>query len=44
MLTLPQDLIQAGVSIEPFFISTEEKPFDVSKFYSVSDIFHLLGR
>ncbi|KAJ2934104.1 hypothetical protein H1R20_g2970, partial [Candolleomyces eurysporus] len=29
-----QDLTQAGVNVEPFFISTPEKPFDVSKFYS----------
>ncbi|GBE90053.1 ATP-dependent DNA helicase II subunit 1 [Sparassis crispa] len=28
------DLVQAGVNLEPFFISTAEKPFDVSKFYS----------
>ncbi|KAJ7771072.1 SPOC like C-terminal domain-containing protein [Mycena maculata] len=28
------DLTQAGVGVEPFFISTPEKPFDVSKFYS----------
>ncbi|KDR78542.1 hypothetical protein GALMADRAFT_243950 [Galerina marginata CBS 339.88] len=28
------DLTQAGVTVEPFFISTDEKPFDVSKFYS----------
>lgn len=28
------DLTQAGVNVEPFFISTEEKPFDTSKFYS----------
>ncbi|CAA7265755.1 unnamed protein product [Cyclocybe aegerita] len=28
------DLTQAGVTVEPFFISTEDKPFDVSKFYS----------
>ncbi|KAF9477739.1 Ku DNA-binding complex, Ku70 subunit [Pholiota conissans] len=28
------DLIQAGVTVEPFFISTDEKPFDMSKFYS----------
>ncbi|KAJ2913757.1 hypothetical protein MD484_g6661, partial [Candolleomyces efflorescens] len=28
------DLTQAGVNVEPFFISTPEKPFDVSKFYS----------
>ncbi|KAF8963093.1 SPOC like C-terminal domain-containing protein [Flammula alnicola] len=28
------DLTQAGVAVEPFFISTEEKPFDVSRFYS----------
>jgi len=28
------DLTQAGVTVEPFFISTAEKPFDVSKFYS----------
>ncbi|TFK50167.1 ku70-like protein [Heliocybe sulcata] len=28
------DLTQAGVAVEPFFISTEEKPFDTSIFYS----------
>ncbi|KAJ7432310.1 SPOC like C-terminal domain-containing protein [Mycena galericulata] len=28
------DLTQAGVMVEPFFISTPDKPFDVSKFYS----------
>ncbi|EJD06786.1 ku70-like protein [Fomitiporia mediterranea MF3/22] len=28
------DLTQAGVSVEPFFISTEEKSFDPTKFYS----------
>ncbi|KAH0833364.1 SPOC like C-terminal domain-containing protein [Lanmaoa asiatica] len=28
------DLTQAGVQIEPFFISTTEKPFDPTKFYS----------
>ncbi|KAJ7044846.1 SPOC like C-terminal domain-containing protein [Mycena alexandri] len=28
------DLTQSGVTVEPFFISTAEKPFDVSKFYS----------
>ncbi|KAF9456442.1 SPOC like C-terminal domain-containing protein [Collybia nuda] len=28
------DLAQSGVTIEPFFISTTEKPFDVTKFYS----------
>ncbi|KAJ6561453.1 SPOC like C-terminal domain-containing protein [Mycena vulgaris] len=28
------DLTQAGVTVEPFFISTPDKPFDVSKFYS----------
>ncbi|KAJ6615653.1 Ku DNA-binding complex Ku70 subunit [Mycena sp. CBHHK59/15] len=28
------DLTQSGVAVEPFFISTPEKPFDVSKFYS----------
>ncbi|KAI5829540.1 ku70-like protein [Schizophyllum commune Tattone D] len=27
------DLAQSGVAVEPFFISTEDKPFDVSKFY-----------
>ncbi|XP_006458925.1 hypothetical protein AGABI2DRAFT_217743 [Agaricus bisporus var. bisporus H97] len=32
--TTLEDLIQAGVSVEPFFINTEDKPFDVSKFYS----------
>ncbi|KAK7062206.1 hypothetical protein R3P38DRAFT_3303206 [Favolaschia claudopus] len=29
-----RDLTQSGVTVEPFFISTSEKPFDVSKFYS----------
>lgn len=28
------DLMQSGCQIEPFFISTSEKPFDVTKFYS----------
>ncbi|KAI0353683.1 ku70-like protein [Trametes cingulata] len=28
------DLVQAGVTVEPFFISTDEKPFDPTKFYS----------
>ncbi|KIP11019.1 hypothetical protein PHLGIDRAFT_173036 [Phlebiopsis gigantea 11061_1 CR5-6] len=28
------DLTQAGIVVEPFFISSEEKPFDVSRFYS----------
>ncbi|KAF9012092.1 ku70-like protein [Hymenopellis radicata] len=28
------DLTQAGVTVEPFFISTEDKPFDKNKFYS----------
>ncbi|KAJ7167691.1 SPOC like C-terminal domain-containing protein [Mycena filopes] len=28
------DLTQSGVTVEPFFISTPEKPFEVSKFYS----------
>ncbi|GJE85629.1 Ku DNA-binding complex, Ku70 subunit [Phanerochaete sordida] len=28
------DLVQAGIVVEPFFISTDEKPFDVSRFYS----------
>ncbi|KAJ7118563.1 SPOC like C-terminal domain-containing protein [Mycena crocata] len=28
------DLTQSGVTVEPFFISTPDKPFDVSKFYS----------
>ncbi|TBU27758.1 ku70-like protein [Dichomitus squalens] len=28
------DLVQAGVTVEPFFISTDEKPFDPSRFYS----------
>lgn len=32
--TTLEDLTQAGVSVEPFFISSEDKPFDVSKFYS----------
>ncbi|KAL1746005.1 ku70-like protein [Schizophyllum fasciatum] len=27
------DLAQAGVDVEPFFISTEDRPFDVSRFY-----------
>ncbi|KXN91753.1 ATP-dependent DNA helicase II subunit 1 [Leucoagaricus sp. SymC.cos] len=32
--TTLDDLVQSGVSVEPFFISTDDKPFDVSKFYS----------
>lgn len=32
----PQDLVEAGITVEPFFISTGDKPFDVNKFYSVS--------
>ncbi|KAL4250950.1 ATP-dependent DNA helicase II subunit 1 [Abortiporus biennis] len=28
------DLTQAGIMVEPFFISTEEKPFDQTVFYS----------
>ncbi|ESK87600.1 dsb repair complex subunit [Moniliophthora roreri MCA 2997] len=28
------DLTQAGITVEPFFISTDAKPFDVHKFYS----------
>ncbi|CAL1715872.1 unnamed protein product [Somion occarium] len=28
------DLTQAGIMVEPFFISTEERPFDQTKFYS----------
>ncbi|KLO17356.1 ku70-like protein [Schizopora paradoxa] len=28
------DLTQAGVAVEPFFISTDEKAFDPTKFYS----------
>lgn len=31
-----QDLSQAGVAVEPFFITTKEKPFNVAKFYAVS--------
>ncbi|CAK5275225.1 unnamed protein product [Mycena citricolor] len=28
------DLTQSGANVEPFFISSKEKPFDLSKFYS----------
>ncbi|KAI0064929.1 Ku DNA-binding complex, Ku70 subunit [Artomyces pyxidatus] len=28
------DLVQAGVTIEPFFIGTEDKPFDQNKFWT----------
>ncbi|EKM57865.1 uncharacterized protein PHACADRAFT_116276 [Phanerochaete carnosa HHB-10118-sp] len=28
------DLVQAGIVVEPFFISSEDKLFDLSKFYS----------
>ncbi|KAG7444641.1 Ku DNA-binding complex, Ku70 subunit [Guyanagaster necrorhizus] len=28
------DLTQAGVTVEPFFIKTAEKPFNISKFYA----------
>lgn len=27
--------MQTGVTVEPFFIGTEDKPFDPVKFYSV---------
>jgi ATP-dependent DNA helicase 2 subunit 1 len=33
---LSQDLVEAGITVEPFFISTRDKPFDANKFYSVS--------
>ncbi|KAF8322618.1 ku70-like protein [Clavulina sp. PMI_390] len=29
-----EDLVAQGISIVPFFISTDEKPFDVNKFYA----------
>ncbi|KAF9818760.1 hypothetical protein IEO21_02540 [Rhodonia placenta] len=32
--TTLMDLVQAGIGVEPFFISTDEKPFDPAKFYS----------
>ncbi|KAF4596792.1 ATP-dependent DNA helicase II subunit 1 [Pleurotus pulmonarius] len=32
--TTLEDLVQTGVTVEPFFISTDEQSFDVSKFYS----------
>lgn len=35
------DLAQAGVSMEPFFISTPENKFDPTKFYSVCPPPHL---
>ncbi|KAI0029416.1 SPOC like C-terminal domain-containing protein [Vararia minispora EC-137] len=28
------DLVQSGITVEPFFISTDEKPFDRTKFWS----------
>ncbi|KAA1467266.1 Ku DNA-binding complex Ku70 subunit [Dentipellis sp. KUC8613] len=28
------DLVQAGVAVEPFFISTDERPFSTSKFWA----------
>lgn len=37
-------MTQAGVAVEPFFISTEEKPFDVSTFYSVNRILEYDGQ
>jgi ATP-dependent DNA helicase 2 subunit 1 len=33
--SLSQDLLQAGVTIEPFFITTDDKPFNQHKFWSV---------
>lgn len=39
-LTARQDLTQSGCQIEPFFVSTPEKPFDVTKFYSVRHVVH----
>ncbi|KAJ3935286.1 MAG: SPOC like C-terminal domain-containing protein [Lentinula lateritia] len=32
--TTLEDLAQAGVVVEPFFIQSEDRPFDVTKFYS----------
>ncbi|KAH7884884.1 SPOC like C-terminal domain-containing protein [Phlebopus sp. FC_14] len=37
------DLTQAGAQIEPFFISTSEKPFDPTKFYSSILPTHILS-
>ena len=37
-----QDLVEAGITVEPFFISTGVKPFDVNKFYSVSRLPRIL--
>lgn len=34
-----QDLLQAGVSVEPFFISADDKPFDQHKFWAVRTFF-----
>lgn len=33
--TVAQDLLQAGVMIEPFFITTDDKPFNQNKFWAV---------
>lgn len=31
-----QDLVAQGITLVPFFISTEDKPFDIDNFYAVS--------
>ena len=34
-----QDLLQAGVSVEPFFIGADDKPFNQHKFWAVRTLF-----
>ena len=34
-----QDLVAQGIALVPFFISTEDKPFDVYNFYAVGALF-----
>jgi ATP-dependent DNA helicase 2 subunit 1 len=36
---LAQDLLQAGVIVEPFFISADDKPFNQHKFWAVRPFF-----
>ena len=39
LLRFAKDLLQAGVSVEPFFISADDKPFNQHKFWTVRTLF-----
>ena len=33
-----QDLVAQGIALVPFFVGTDDKPFDVNKFYAVGGL------